>query len=129
MLVHMNKSTWIFAVVIVVAIVVGIGAYVRYNSTPGELDSFATCLTEKGAKFYGAFWCPHCQAQKKLFGKSASKLPYIECSLPSGSGQTQVCIDQKIANYPTWEFADGERLTGEIPLSRLAEKTSCVLPG
>lgn len=95
---------------------------------PGELDGFATCLQEKGATFYGAFWCPHCQAQKKLFGKSAKLLPYVECSTADGSGQTQICIDKGVKSYPTWIFADGSILNGEIPLAQLAEKTSCVLP-
>ena len=31
---------------------------------------------------------------------------------PSGSGQTQVCIDHDIVQYPTWVFADGSRLVG-----------------
>jgi thiol-disulfide isomerase/thioredoxin len=95
---------------------------------PGKYDEFATCLKDKGAVFYGAFWCPHCQAQKKLFGKSAKLLPYVECSTADASGQTQACIDKGVNSYPTWEFADGSRLNGEIPLAQLAEKTSCVLP-
>lgn len=95
---------------------------------PGKYDTFAQCLEDQGAIFYGAFWCPHCQAQKKLFGSSAKLLPYVECSTANGQGQTQACIDKKIASYPTWEFADGSRLTGEIPLVKLAEKTSCELP-
>lgn len=37
-------------------------------------------LKEAGAKFYGAFWCSHCQDQKVAFGKEAQMdLPYIEC--------------------------------------------------
>jgi len=95
---------------------------------PGKYDTFATCLKEKGATFYGAFWCPHCQAQKKLFGSSQKLLPYVECSNANGQGQTQACIDDKVSSYPTWEFADGSRLNGEIPLAQLAEKTSCELP-
>ncbi len=102
-------------------------ALVYINTRPGQLDSFAVCLKDNGAVFYGAFWCPHCQNQKKMFGNSARKLPYVECSNPSGNGQLQVCADKKIEGYPTWEFADGSRLTGEIPLSTLAEKTGCSL--
>ena len=93
-----------------------------------KYDDFATCLKDKGAKFYGAFWCPHCQAQKAMFGKSASLLPYVECSTSDGQSQTQTCIDKKITSYPTWEFVDGSRFTGEIELSVLGEKTSCELP-
>ena len=95
---------------------------------PGVYDEFATCLKDKGATFYGAFWCPHCQATKKLFGNSQKLLPYVECSTPDTKGQVQVCIDKGINTYPTWEFADGSRLTGELSLEQLAEKTSCVLP-
>jgi len=98
-------------------------------TSPGQYDQFATCLKDKGAVFYGAFWCPHCQAQKKMFGTSQKLLPYVECSTPDGNAQTQVCIDKKIATYPTWEFADGSRLSGEIPFEQLAEKTACTLPG
>lgn len=98
------------------------------SSGPGKYDTFAMCLAEKGATFYGAFWCPHCQSQKKLFGSSAKLLPYVECSTADGQAQTQICIDKKITGYPTWEFADGERLNGEIPLAQLAEKTGCELP-
>lgn len=99
------------------------------SNGPGKYDEFATCLKDKGAIFYGAFWCPHCQAEKKLFGSSAKLLPYVECSTADANGQTQICIDKGIKSYPTWIFADGSQLTGEIPLEQLAEKTSCVLPG
>lgn len=93
-----------------------------------DLEPFAKCLADKGAKFYGTFWCPHCQNQKKMFGTAKDALPYIECSTPDGNGQLQVCTDAKVESYPTWEFSDGSRMTGEIPLETLAEKTTCVLP-
>jgi thiol-disulfide isomerase/thioredoxin len=99
---------------------------------PGKLDQFAQCLKDKGATFYGAFWCPHCKAQKAMFGSSAKLLPYVECSTPDGNSQTQICIDKKIESYPTWELADGTRLPTEsgsgVSLKTLAEKTGCVLP-
>ncbi|OGI72934.1 hypothetical protein A3D42_01645 [Candidatus Nomurabacteria bacterium RIFCSPHIGHO2_02_FULL_41_18] len=95
---------------------------------PGEYDEFAQCLSDKGAKFYGAFWCPHCANQKKMFGSSQKFLPYIECSNPAGSAQLPICTEKGINTYPTWEFADGSRLSGEIPMAQLAEKTGCVLP-
>jgi hypothetical protein len=94
---------------------------------PGKYDKFAQCIADTGTKFYGAFWCPHCADQKREFGDSVKYLPYIECSLPDESGQTQVCIDNKIESYPTWEFPDKSRLTGTVALSKLAEKTGCSL--
>lgn len=120
----------VLVALLVVLVAGGIGGGIWYvNSQPGELDGFASCLGEKGAKFYGAFWCPHCANQKKLFGRSAKKLPYVECGVPGNtSGQQQVCTDAKVTGYPTWVFADDSRLTGEISLATLAEKTACVLP-
>jgi hypothetical protein len=93
----------------------------------GELDTFVQCVQDSGAKFYGAFWCSLCNDQKAMFGPSAHLLPYVECSQPSGQGQTQVCADAKITGYPTWEFADGERVSGRQPLELLAQKTGCAL--
>ncbi len=98
---------------------------VQEAKKPGKYDTFAQCLSNSGAKFYGAFWCPHCQATKALFGKSAKLLPYVECSKPDGKGQLPVCTDAKIDGYPTWVFADGSRLTGERSMKELSEKTNC----
>ncbi len=129
----MNNNVKIFGLVIGL-LILGVIATVLLRGGangpegPGKYDEFATCLKDKGAIFYGAFWCPHCQAQKKLFGSSTKLLPYVECSTADGNAQTQICIDKNVESYPTWEFADGTRLNGEIPLTQLAEKTACVLP-
>ncbi|MBP9695437.1 MAG: hypothetical protein KBD73_03490 [Candidatus Magasanikbacteria bacterium] len=109
-------------------VVAFIGAIIYKQNTPSRLDGFASCLKEKGAVFYGAFWCPHCQTQKKLFGNAERLLPYVECSTPDGQTQLQICVDKGIEGYPTWTFADGSRQSGEISLEELAKKTSCVLP-
>ncbi|MDD5068767.1 MAG: thioredoxin domain-containing protein [Candidatus Pacebacteria bacterium] len=123
-----SQKTTVIVIVAMVIIVAGlIGVSVFYSNQPGTHDVFAQCLTEKGATFYGAFWCPHCQATKALFGKSIKYVKYVECSTPDGSGQLQVCKDKNIETYPTWEFADGSRLTGELSLQELSDKTSCPL--
>ena len=75
---------------------------------------------------YGAFWCSHCKNQKALFGKSWKYVDYVECSTPNGQSQTVDCINAGIQSYPTWEFADGSRKTGEVPLQDLAETSGCV---
>lgn len=105
-----------------------IGFWWWQNNQPGKYDEFAKCLQGKGVKFYGAFWCSHCQNQKRTFGKSQKYLPYIECSSPDGKSQLPVCSQANIDAYPTWEFADGSREVGEVPLSALAEKSGCQLP-
>lgn len=116
---------------VVGVIVLILGMYMiktKTDTTPGKLDSFAQCLKDKGAVFYGAFWCPHCQNQKAMFGKSVTLLPYVECSTPDGKSQFPICKEKNIEGYPTWIFADGSRLTGEVALETLAEKTGCALP-
>ncbi len=106
----------------------GLFGIAKLNERPGALDSFAQCLGGKGAVFYGAFWCPRCTSQKQAFGRSQKLLPYVECSIPNGKGQNDFCNKRAIVGYPTWEFADGGRITGEMSLVALAEKTSCQLP-
>ena len=61
-------------------------------------------LERKQARFYGASWCAECREQKKLFGASASRLPYVECSATgaAGSPQTFECASARIEAYPTW---------------------------
>ncbi len=125
------KSTYLYGALVIALIA---GLIIIRNVSDKQVtgattlfDSFAQCLTDAGAKFYGAYWCPHCQDQKKLL-QNSKKLPYIECSTPDGKNQTQICIDAKITGYPTWDFADGTRLDGELTLEELSQKTNCALP-
>ena len=94
------------------------------TTSSGESEiALAKHLSESGAKFYGAFWCPHCQKQKATFGKEAMEfVPYIECSPPDRNGQTAVCQAAKIEGYPTWDI-NGQRSTGEKSLTDLADLT------
>ncbi len=130
----MDKNIKIFVSVIVILILGVVAAVIIRThgsssvATSGKYDQFAQCIKDSGATFYGAFWCPHCQATKKMFGSSAKLLPYVECSTPDANGQTQICIDKKISSYPTWVFADGSQLKGELTFQQLADKTSCALP-
>lgn len=91
-------------------------------------DAFATCLTEQGATMYGTFWCSHCQEQKKLFGDSFQYVNYIECSLPDGKSQTELCAKKGINGYPTWELENGTRVEGIITLNDFSQRTGCLLP-
>ena len=122
----MSKTT-IFWALIGLLIVGGIGGSWYMKILPGKYDTLAKCLGDRGAKFYGAFWCPHCQEQKRMFGNSAKLLPYFECSNPDKS-QNQACNDKQIKQYPTWEFADGSRMGGEQKPEVLAEKAGCPMP-
>lgn len=124
----MNKQTLISVAVIVVLVVGALVLLQREANKPKIYDAFASCINESGAKFYGAFWCPHCAEQKALFKGSEKLLPYIECSTPDSKGQTEVCISNGITSYPTWEFPDGTKISNVQTLGFLAEKTGCVLP-
>ncbi|PYS19997.1 MAG: hypothetical protein DMG11_30790 [Acidobacteria bacterium] len=85
--------------------------------------ALALHLARSGAKMYGAFWCPHCQQQKEIFGASADRLPYIECS-PNGQGSPQAseCRTARIESYPTW-IINGKRTEEVMSLKQLAEAT------
>lgn len=127
----MSKQKKFILLTLAIVLVFGFLAFFASKTETNKsskLDSFAQCLTENGAKFYGTFWCSHCQNQKDSFGSSMKYINYIECSTLDGRGQTDICKEAGIDGYPTWEFADGSRLSGELPLEVLAEKTSCQLP-
>ncbi|OGH88265.1 MAG: hypothetical protein A3J93_01960 [Candidatus Magasanikbacteria bacterium RIFOXYC2_FULL_42_28] len=114
-------------ILIIGTIVVVIGLIFYAKSRPGQYDNLARCLKDKGAIFYGAFWCSHCQDQKAEFGKSAKLLPYTECSTPDGKGQLPVCNDVGISSYPTWVFSNGEKTSRVFTPQELADKTGCPL--
>lgn len=105
-----TKTKFIIFIIIVVVVIGGLGLY--SGSKPGKLDEFAKTLGQKGVKFYGAFWCSHCQAQKAEFGSSKKYLPYVECSNTDNT-QKQVCLDAKVEGYPTWEFENGIKIISE----------------
>ena len=128
----MNKKIiWIIVAIIAVG---GFVWLVKAPAKPGELDAFAQCINDSGAKYYGAFWCPNCKNQEARFGRSKRLLPRIECSTPDGRGQLQICKDAKVEGYPTWDFVDlpdgrqAARQTGDLPLETLAQFTGCELP-
>ena len=95
----------------------------------GNYDDFAKCLSSKDAVMYGAYWCPHCQNEKKSFGDSFRFVNYIECTQETGK-----CLTEKINGYPTWIFPassaggpDGKRFEGEMGLERLSRESGCLL--
>ncbi|MFC1599670.1 hypothetical protein ACFL3T_01420 [Patescibacteria group bacterium] len=92
-----------------------------------RLAEIAQCLTDSGAKMYGAVWCSHCNAQKKRFGKAWERINYIECDARTDKEGAIKCLEAEIEGFPTWEFADGERLAGNQNPDVLAEKAGCEL--
>jgi uncharacterized membrane protein/Zn ribbon nucleic-acid-binding protein len=87
------------------------------------LAGLAAALSDSGARFYGASWCPHCNEQKAMFGLSAERLPYVECS-PGGrqAPASRTCVAAGVRSYPTWVFGDGERVVSVFSPSELADR-------
>ena len=113
-----SKKTKYYAAgaVIIVLIIAGIAYSVYSMSRPGQYDSFAKCLTEKGAVMYGAMdWCKFTQAQKGMFGKSFKYVNYHD--------------ESELANLktrPTWVI-NGQWYEKVQSFERLAEVTGCTI--
>jgi hypothetical protein len=116
-----------YVIVIFVILFVGITTVAFLNPAEGKYDEFAKCLSENDVTMYGAYWCPHCNAQKQMFGNSWSQVNYVECSLPNKAGQTQECTESGIKSYPTWEFQNSLRIEGEMPLEKISSLSGCNL--
>ncbi len=124
------RTVIIFAIIAVLAVFAYFKIADREPAAPDQRGALAQCLTDKGVKMYGAYWCPHCQAQKKEFGAAFSKVTYVECAIPGDPrSQTQECKDANIQGYPTWVFPGDVRKSGEITLVSLAETAGCPYPG
>jgi len=87
-----------------------------------KLDGFARCLTQRGATFFGANWCPHCARQIDELGGAFRYIDYVECTV-----QEVRCREAGVHSFPTWTFRDGSRLSGKLSLQHLARKTGCSL--
>jgi Zn ribbon nucleic-acid-binding protein len=120
----MKKTFWwgigTLAIVIILIVIIS-------SRGSSQYDNFAKCTADLGTKMYGAYWCPHCQAQKKLFGNSWDLVNYVECATPGSNQQTEACNVAGIKSYPTWVFPDGKQISGELSLEQLSVFTGCPL--
>jgi glutaredoxin len=96
------------------------------TSSSVSAQTLAQCLTKKGVIMYGAYWCPHCADQKKLFGDNFKLIKYQECDAKGENGSPAKCAAAKIEGYPTWIFPDQSRLEGQQTLQELAKKSNCL---
>src|SRR3989344_3436349 len=120
-----SLKTYFIVALLLLVVVGGYHWYSNREVSSSQYDAFAQCLTEKGALFYGTFWCPHCKDQKKMFGDSIKYVSYVECSTPDGNSQLPVCAAAGIDGYPTWKFADNSTLGGTQSFETLSTKTGC----
>jgi len=123
----MNKKVWIpiiiFLFIVIVALVLAVIYVPKPAASSTALDAFAKCLSQSGAIMYGAYWCPHCQEQKALFGASFQYVNYVECTKYADK-----CVAAGIKELPTWIFLSGKTYEGTQSLQQLASESSCVLP-
>lgn len=120
---------WIWIILIIVILAAAWGAYdYFYYRKASVLDGFAKCVSSKGARMYGAWWCPHCAEQKEEFGYAFQYVNYTECSPEGQRTMNDTCKQAGIQHFPTWKFADGTSQEGALPLSTLSDKTGCKLP-
>ncbi len=103
---------------IAIAAVIGFLAYSKMASAK-SLDSFADCLTKKGAVIYGNEWCKYTQRQKNMFGNSFTNLKYVICDQ-----QKSLCDEKQITTTPTWEI-DGKMHQEVQSIETLSRLTGC----
>lgn len=123
-------------------IIIFVSGCLQQEVPSDKYNEFAKCLTDKGVKMYGTFWCGKCLTQKKMFGDSFQYINYVECdpkcvrdekgNLPSickgHESQSVLCIEKGVGGYPYWEFPDGSVLEGVQELKFLGKKIGCELP-
>lgn len=115
---------------ITVAMVTLISVLGIYSGIEGEGTSassgsaqvqLAQHLADIDAQMFGAYWCSHCQNQKKMFGKEAfKKIDYVECDPKGENPRPQLCKEANIEGFPTWKIK-GEFYSGERTLEDLAQ--------
>jgi len=91
------------------------------NTSEGQLDGFAKCLSEKEAILFINEGCPYCAKQKEIFGNSVQYLDIVKCEEYGGT-----CSENKIDRVPTW-LINGEKYVGVQTLESLFEISGCVL--
>lgn len=106
-----KKKIKIIGLTVIIFLVIS-SLFTFYLRSPGKYDSFAKCLTEKGAIMYGEDWCQYTQGQKGMFGKSFKYINY------------EVKTDLK--KRPTW-IIDGKTYETVQSFQRLSSLTGCAI--
>jgi glutaredoxin len=103
--------------------------YKHIDTISGDAETaLVEHLTKHGVKFYGAYWCQHCFMQKTLFGETAAaQLPYVECAEGADNSQPEICKQQNVSRFPTWEV-NGKLLVGVRDLQDIAAMTGYTGP-
>ncbi|MEK6823362.1 MAG: hypothetical protein AABY13_06015 [Nanoarchaeota archaeon] len=109
-----GRKTLIIAAVTVVLVAVA-GYALNSALQPGYWDSFAKCLSAKGAVMYGASFCQYSKEQRAMFGKSFKFIDYKDYA-----------EGKNVVRTPTWDI-NGKRYENVQSFERLAALTGCSL--
>jgi len=90
-----------------------------YTIGSARFDTFAKCLTEKGAVLYTSKACESCNQQKAIFKDSYQYLTVINCD-----EDPSTCDAQEIKYGPVW-IINKQKYFGLHGVPRLAEITGC----
>lgn len=95
----------LLALGVVVALQLVLGGVLERRPENPRVAALVDHLDAIGARYYGASWCGSCARQTRMFGASAKRLPYVECS-PQGRGgpPARECVAAGVSSYPTWEI-------------------------
>ncbi len=86
--------------------------------------NFAKFLNDNNIVMYSAYWCPHCNDQKQLFGKKAvEELIIVECAKDGKNNNYKLCQEKGIEGFPSWEI-NNQIYSGTMSLNELAEMTN-----
>ena len=89
-----------------------------------EKINFAKYLNDNNVVMYSAYWCPHCNDQKQLFGKKAvEELLIVECAKDGKNNQYKLCQEKGIEGFPSWEI-NNQIYSGTMSLNELAKMTN-----
>jgi len=117
--INFKKTFSIILLILIVGLVLAT-SYVK-SSQPGESDSFAKCLTDKGVVVFGNDYCTYTAQNLNFFGKSKQYLNYIKCI-----DNEELCNSKGIITTPTWEI-NGETYSGVLNFNKLSELSGCEL--
>jgi len=121
-------KTAVLTICVLVVVIIGSSAFqsdpLDFADGAGTASGFqlglAKHLRAKGAVMYGSYKCPHCNAQKALFGDAAKYMVYVECDPQGKDAKPTVCFSRGIVHYPTWEIG-GRYYEGAKSLQELSQ--------
>jgi len=114
-----NTKKYLIFIAVGLIVILGGWAIMNYMQKPGDYDSFAQCLSEKGAIVYGNDFCSYTIKQLNFFGKSKQYLNYVKCS-----DNEALCDSKNVQVTPTWEI-DGKMYPQVQDFQMLSSVSGC----